>query len=112
MSCKDLLYRVHAKNLMQSNIMVKLDFIPNDASQDIDLSYPAGGLKDYLKPDSDFPIFSMRRKNPFSVAEDAPFEMSKLNVMLKWKTYGSDDYTVCNYSTSLNKPETKKAAGS
>jgi len=41
------------------------------------------------------------------MTEDSPLEMSKLNIALKWKTYDSDDYTVCNYATSLNKPESK-----
>jgi hypothetical protein len=62
-----------------------------------------------LKPDADFPILTIRRKNPFTADENAPPEMSKLNISLKWKTYGSDDYTVCNYSTSLNKPESKNS---
>lgn len=89
--------------------MIKLDFVPNDASEQIDLAYPAGGIKDYLKPDADFPVFTLRRKNPFGKENDIKEEMSKLNIMLKWKTYGSDDYTVSNYATTLNKPDSKNA---
>lgn len=86
--------------------------VKTDATQSIDLVYPHSGVKDYLKPDNDFPIFTIRRKNPFSAAEDASPEIGKINFSLKWKTYDSDDYTVCNYSTSLQKPETNKAQGS
>lgn len=107
MTSRDLLYRIHARNLLQSNVQIKIDFVPTDASESIDLVYPRGGIKDFLKPDGDFPVFTLRRRNPFAAEEDADNEMLKLNLSLKWKTYGADDFTVSNFATSLSKPEAK-----
>jgi len=105
-TCSDLLYRITAKNMTQNNLRIKLGFVVKDGLDVPDLIYPQGGIKDYLLPEVETPLLTLRRKNPYMLTT-VP-EMSKLNITLTWKAYKSTDFTICNYASQTDKPSKQK----
>lgn len=64
-TCDDLLYRVSARNLLETNVKVKLRFHPICSAPAIDLAWPCGGIKDFLPPGPECTLLTLRRRNAF-----------------------------------------------
>jgi hypothetical protein len=105
-NCNDIYYAVYAKNLMQANLKVKIEFVKINKEDTVDLDFPVGGIKDFLKPDNEFHVMNLRRINPFAAIDSEEREISKLNLNIKWKTYEHDDFNTSSYVSQLfgNKP--------
>jgi hypothetical protein len=91
--------------LLETSVKIKISFHPVSEGEEIDLVWPEGGIKDFLKPGMDCPIITLRRRNPMRAVElNSTQEMSKLNIALTWKQYDDKEaFTVSNYSTSVSK---------
>lgn len=102
--CEDLVYRITAVNKHSATLRLKINFHAKCDEKDIDLMWPRGGVKDYVKPGTTSHIMALSRKNPFADKEDHQPEMGKLDISLRWKEYFEADFTMSNYSSSSDKP--------
>lgn len=106
--CEDLLFRISAKNLLSNtSVKLKINFVPK--KEDVDLVWPRGGIKDYLKPESEANIVTLYRRT--YGPSDEP-QMAKLDLDVKWKAYGQGDFTMSNLASSTDKPGSSTAAHS
>lgn len=64
------MYRITATNKHTATLKLKINFHPKCEENDIDLIWPRGGVKDYIKPGTTSHILAIQRKNPFNDKED------------------------------------------
>lgn len=64
--------------------------------EESDLVYPVGGIKDFLKPNAEVLVFTLRRRYP---DRNLPAQIDKIKLNVKWKNYNEDDFTMGNYAT-------------
>ena len=61
-----------------------------------DLVYPVGGLKDYLKPNTEVLVVTLRRRFP---DRNLPAQIDKIKLDVKWKNYNENDFIPGNYAS-------------
>ena len=102
--CEDLVYRITAVNKHSATLRLKINFHAKCDEKEIDLYWPRGGVKDYVKPGATSHVMALYRKNPFADKDNHAPEMSKLDISLNWKEYFEADFTMSNYSSASDKP--------
>lgn len=102
--CEDLVYRITAVNKHSATLRVRINFHAKCEEKEIDLVWPRGGVKDYIKPGTTSHILALHRKNPFADKDGHEPEIGKLDISLHWKEYFEADFTMSNYSSTSDKP--------
>ena len=84
MTCNDLLYRLTVINSHPTDLKLKITFKPKCDEKEIDLVWPRGGIKDFVKKDTTCQIVTLIRKNPFADHADDANEIEKLEIDIQW----------------------------
>ena len=119
--CDELLYRLTVTNFLSissekfgtrtstSAQRLNIEFIePLDT--EIDLIWPKGGIKDYIKAGQSCEIATLQRKDPFSNL-DATDVIDLLDIKIESKEHQEPDFTMESYSTVGGKSEAKAGTG-
>jgi hypothetical protein len=62
--CKDLLFRIALKNLSQSSLKVDVEFKAKNPDKKLNITYPLGGLVDFLKPSLSGTLITLAKIDP------------------------------------------------
>lgn len=108
--CGDLLYRFTVISTHPSSIRVKISFRPKCDEESIDLIWPRGGVKDFVKAGSTSQIMTLRRSNPFAQSTNEVNEIEKLETVLEWKAHKDQDFKMERLSTNARE-ESKTESG-
>lgn len=103
----DLLYRVTFANKAETNIKVEVEFSLIDANVPVNLSYPTGGLVDYLKPGQTGTLMTLAKTNPLG----EPTNMGNLRIEVKTSTHADHDFNMNGFSSQTDVPGAKELKG-
>jgi len=91
------LYRLTAKNLGESPVKMRISFRPKCPEADINLVWPRGGIKDFLKAGATSHLLTLRKRAP-TAASGEP-ETVKLGIEVRCKAYNATDFTMGGYAS-------------
>ena len=100
--CEDLLFRLTAKNLTDTAVKLKISFTPKCPEADINLAWPRGGIKEFLRAGVTGHLMTLQKRVP-SAASEQP-EMAKLDLGVKWSRYSASDFTMSCYASESVRP--------
>lgn len=101
------MYRVTFANKAETNIKVEVEFSLIDANMPVNLSYPTGGLVDYLKPGQTGTLMTLAKTNPLG----EPTNMDNLRIEVKTSTHADHDFNMNGYSSQTDVPGAKEPKG-
>jgi len=90
---------------------LKISFLPKCDEKTIDIIWPRGGIKDYIKPGATSQIMTLRRMNPFVPSIDETNEIAKLDTVLEWKAHKDQDCKMERLSASAREHASKTQGG-
>lgn len=100
--CEDLLFRLTAKNLTDTAVKMKISFTPKCPEADINLAWPRGGIKEFLRAGVTGHLMTLQKRTPSAAAEQP--EIAKLDLGVKWSSYSATDFTMSCYASQSDRP--------
>ena len=90
---------------------MKISFQPKCDEKTIDLIWPRGGIKDYIKPGTTSHIMTLRRRDPFVQDTEGGDEIGKLDTVLEWKPHKDQDFKMERLAASARGQSSTVKAG-
>ena len=75
--------------------------MPKCPEEEINLVWPKGGIKDWLKGEASSHLMTLRKRKAVTEAGAAP-ETAKLSIEVTWKPYSGTDFTMGSYASQTD----------
>lgn len=96
----DLLYRVTLVNKLETNVKVEVTFSLIDDKVPVNLSYPTGGLVDFLKPGQTGTLVTLAKINPLG----GPANMENLQIEVIHSVHGDNAFQMNSFASQSDIP--------
>ena len=100
----DLLYRVTLVNRVETNVKVEVEFSLADENVPVNLSFPSGGLVDYLKPSQTGTLMTLAKVNPIG----DPVNIENLLIKVTQCSHSDNDFQMNSFASQSDVPSSIK----